>query len=204
MKGFLVIPVCGCISYSADASVSSDIWLCTPTSPRRLTNLNLGKGRCIGWQRSVKMGGSKAHLWEQLPPVSSRETTWPLCPGQWGAAGALEDALRSSVNDPAPSGNHLCPSINQILPILPPHRRSGSSLNTLAAIYSIIFDAAYVSREIKPADQAEYKGRELKLWHLLRRVIVGALFVPLGTKACLKKKNILKAQNLSMHFFLVR
>lgn len=113
-----------------------------PTSPRRLTNLNLGKGRCIGWRRSVKMGGSKAHLWEQLPLVSSRETMWPLCPGQWGAAGAMEGAWSSSVNDPAPSCNPsrcLCPSINQRLPILPLHKGSGSTLNTVAAIYSIIF-----------------------------------------------------------------
>lgn len=79
---------------------------------------------------------------------------------------------------------------NQRLPILPSHKGSGSSLNTVAAIYSTgFFHANCVSREIKPADQAEYEGRELKLWHLLRRVIVGALFVPLGTKTCLKRKK---------------
>lgn len=120
----MVIHVCVCISCSSDASVPSDIWLCTPTSPRRLTSLNLGKGRCIGWRRSVKMGGSKAHLWEQLLLVSSRETTWPLCPGQWGAAGAVEDALSSSVCAQASSRGFPFP---------------GSSLNTVAAIYSLNF-----------------------------------------------------------------
>lgn len=63
-----------------------DIWLYTPTSPRRLTSLNLGKGRCTGWQRSVKTGGSKAPHWELLPPGSSQETTSPPCPGQWAQA----------------------------------------------------------------------------------------------------------------------
>lgn len=68
---------------------SSDIWLYTPTSPKRLTSSSLGKGRCIGWQRSVKMGGSKAHHWEPLPPVSSQGTTSPPCPGQWAQPWAL-------------------------------------------------------------------------------------------------------------------
>lgn len=107
------------------SSLSSDIWLCTPTSPRRPTNLNSGKARCIGWRRSVKMGGSKAHPWEQLPLVSSRETTWPLCPGQWGATGALEDALTSSVNDPVAvvQSGCLCPSSNQKLPFTQTQRQ---------------------------------------------------------------------------------
>lgn len=64
-------------------SSSADIWLCTPTSPRRPTSWSWGKGRCIGWRRSVKTAGSKAPRCERPPPASSQETTWPPCPGQW-------------------------------------------------------------------------------------------------------------------------
>lgn len=64
-------------------SSSADIWLCTPTSPRRPTSWSWGKGRCIGWRRSVKTAGSKAPRCERPPRASSRETTWPPCPGQW-------------------------------------------------------------------------------------------------------------------------
>lgn len=100
-------------------------------------NLNSGKARCIGWRRSVKMGGSKAHPWEQLPLVSSRETTWPLCPGQWGATRALEDTLTSSVNDPVAIRAAVCAPA--AIRSFPSHRGSASTLYTVAAIYSRIF-----------------------------------------------------------------
>lgn len=77
-----------CLSQFVSCRFSPDIWLYTPTSLRKLTSLNLGKGRCTGWQRNVKTGGSKAPRWEPLPPASSRETTSPLCPGQWAQAWA--------------------------------------------------------------------------------------------------------------------
>lgn len=82
---------------------SPDTWLYMPTSPRRLTSLNLGKGRCIGWQRSVKTDGSKARHWELQPLASSQGTTSPPCPGQWAQAWICRVE-----NDTAAQGNLSC------------------------------------------------------------------------------------------------
>lgn len=79
----------------------------------------------------------------------------------------------------------LCSSIKQRLPI-PRKLTKHSSCNLQSKFFFTLIVSPW---KIKPADQAEYEGRELKLWHLLQRVIVGALFVPLGTKRCLKRKK---------------